>query len=101
MTTQIYAHRTDPTPCFSPMDARKEGMIGYIRRKYNVPGGREIVIKQGFITDDLTPSPREQYDEQFIIKRKLSSEATGAVEKMCELIDRCDCSKKPYQPETQ
>jgi len=92
MTTQTYAQRTDPTPCLSPMDARKSDMAGYIRRKYNVPDCRDIVIKQGYITKDILPSPAmpwsDPYDDQFIIKRKLSDTAASAVGKMNELIDR-------------
>jgi len=54
MTTQSYVYQADSTPCLSPMDARKADMLGYIRRKYNVPDHRGIVIKQGFITKDET-----------------------------------------------
>ena len=93
MTTQTYAQRTDPAPCLSPMDARKADMIGYIRRKYSVPDYRDIVIKQGYITKDILPDPGpakswyEDYDNQLIIKRKLSGAAASAVEKMKKLID--------------
>ena len=91
MTTQTYAQRTDPTPCLSPMDVRKTDMIGYIRRKYNVPDCRDIVIKQGYITKGISPDPvkswLDSYDDQPILKRKLSGAAASAVEKMKELID--------------
>ena len=60
MTTQTYAQQTDPTPCLSPMDARKADMIGYIRRKYNVPDSQGIVIKQGYITKDVLPDLMQQ-----------------------------------------
>jgi len=38
MTTANNALRTDP--------------VGYIRRKYNVPGDCKIVVKQGYVTND-------------------------------------------------
>jgi GH24 family phage-related lysozyme (muramidase) len=91
MTTQSYACQTDQNPCLSPIDARKQEMLGYIRKKYNVPDGCEIVIKQGYITKDILPSPAmswsDPYDDYSIIKRKLTGAATSAVKKMHELID--------------
>ena len=56
MTTQTYAQHTAPTPCLSPRDTRNADMIDYIRRKYNVPDYREIVIKQGYIAKDDSPA---------------------------------------------
>ena len=55
MTTQTYTQQTDPTPCLSPMDARKADMIEYIREKYRVPDSQGIIIKQGYITKDTSP----------------------------------------------
>jgi len=72
------------------MDARKADMLGYIRRKYNVPDHRKIVIKQGYITNDilsLTQSWYDSYDDPIIRKRKRTGAAASVVEGMHKLID--------------
>jgi len=81
------------------MDARKTDMVGYIRRKFNVPDYRDIVIKQGYITKDDFPSPAtpwsDPYDNQLIIKQFDSSALMQQLATHCnQHFKKCDdCGK--------
>ena len=54
MTTQTHTQHTDLAPYLSQLDVRKTDMIEYIREKYKVPDSQGIVIKQGYITKDIS-----------------------------------------------
>ena len=90
MTTQSYAHQPDPTPYLSPMDARKAEMLGYIRRKYSVPEGCEIIIKQGHIANDILD--RSQVSKRFdssVLMQQLTDYCDRYYKKCGECGEKC------------
>jgi len=98
MTVQSYAHHTGPNPCLSPTDAQKAEMLGYIRKKYSVPEGCEIVVKQGCITPNLSRACADmtsQFSKNF--------DSNVLMQQLTEYCDRyfkkCnDCGEKCAHP---
>ena len=99
MTTQTSTSHTDLTPCLSPIDARKAEMIGCIRRKHNVPDYREIIVKQGYITKDVLPSPNQvcsdmtsQFSKRFdsnILMQQLTNHCDHYFKKCAGCGEKC------------